>query len=138
MLLRPFTRQKNLGPDPPKKAVRTHNFCKEILESPQGHRRLWPCGNSNISLQKLWVRTTFLTGPGPIFSVVETRLLLTNNNGAADFRELAIPGNEIVFVQRMLVEGGGRGCGGGIAFGRYFLVTFAQSITFESIVLQFA
>ena len=49
-----------------------------------------------------------------------------------DFRKLAIPGREIVFVKRMLVRGGkqrlaDRGVG--------IFVTFAQSITFESIIL---
>ena len=62
--------QKKIGSGPVKNVVRTHNFCKEILEFPQGHRRLWPCGNSSISLQKLWVRTTLLAGPVPNFSVV--------------------------------------------------------------------
>ena len=58
------------GPDPPKKAVRNHNFCKETLEFLQGHRRLWPCRNSSVSLQKLWVRTAFFGGSGPNFPVV--------------------------------------------------------------------
>ena len=53
-----------------KKEVQTQNFCKEILKFLQGNRRLWPRRNSTISLQKLWVRTTFLTGLDPIFSVV--------------------------------------------------------------------
>ena len=47
-----YTTEK-FGPDPPKKAVRTHTFCKETLEFLQGHRRLWPCRNSTVSLQKL-------------------------------------------------------------------------------------
>ena len=47
-----YTTEK-FGSGPVKKAVRTHNFCKETLEFPQGHRRLWPCRNSSVSLQKL-------------------------------------------------------------------------------------
>ena len=64
-----YTTEKN-GPGPVKKVIRTHNFYSKILEFLQGHRRLWPCENSSISLQKLWVRTTFLAGPGPFFSTV--------------------------------------------------------------------
>ena len=45
---RVYTTEK-IGSGPVKKVVRTHNFCKEMLEFPQGHRRLWPCGNCSIS-----------------------------------------------------------------------------------------
>ena len=69
-ILRPVYTTEKIGSGPVKKVVRTQNFCKEVLEFPQGHRRLWPCGNSSISLLKFWVRTTFLTGPDPNFSVV--------------------------------------------------------------------
>lgn len=49
-----------------------------------------------------------------------------------DFLELAIPGGEIVFVQRMLVRGENSVC----QMGEYvFFVAFAQSITFKSIIL---
>ena len=37
-----------------------------------GPVRLWPCRNSSVSLQKLWVRTAFLKGPDTNFSVVKT------------------------------------------------------------------
>ena len=53
---RVYTTEK-IGSGRVKKVVRTHNVCQEILEFLQGHRRLWPCGNSSISLQKFWVRT---------------------------------------------------------------------------------
>ena len=64
-----YTTEK-FGSGPLKKAVRTHKFCKETLEFLQGHRRLWRRRNSSVSLQKLWVRTAFLAGPDPNFSVV--------------------------------------------------------------------
>ena len=66
-----YTTEK-FGSGPVKKAVRTHNVCKEMLEFRQGHRRLWSCRNSSVSLQKLWVRTAFSMGPDPNFSVVQT------------------------------------------------------------------
>ena len=39
-----YTTEK-VGSGPVKKAVRTHNVCKEMLDFLQGHRRLWPCRN---------------------------------------------------------------------------------------------
>ena len=55
-----------------KTVVRVHNLdYKEILYCTV--KKYWsfrPFGNSSISLQKLWVRTTFLAGPDPLFSVV--------------------------------------------------------------------
>ena len=48
-----YTTEK-FGSGPLKKAERTHNFCR----------------NSSVSLQKLWVRSAFLRGPDPNFSVL--------------------------------------------------------------------
>ena len=78
------------------------------------------------------------------------RALLANNNGEAvmavmavlssglhvsNFLQFAIAGREIIFVQRTLVRGGG----GGISVCQMgevcIFVTFAQFITFESIIL---
>ena len=47
-----------------------------------------------------------------------------------DFLLFAIPGREIIFVQRMLARGERAQMGGVCIF-----MTFAQSITFESIIL---
>ena len=52
--LKAVYKTEKFGSGPLKKAERTHNFCKETLEF----------------LQKLWVRSAFLRGPDPNFSVV--------------------------------------------------------------------
>ena len=61
--------KEKLGPDPSKKQYSTDNFSKEILEFSQGHRRLWPCETSSVSLQQSLVPyyAVFLTGLDPVF-----------------------------------------------------------------------
>ena len=65
--------ETSVRPDPSWKAVRPITFAKKCWSfcwAIGAHRRLWSCTNSSVSLQKLWVRTAFLTGPDPNFSVV--------------------------------------------------------------------
>ena len=61
-----YTAEKN-GPGPAKKVVRTQNFCKEILEFLQGHRRLSPLQKLQYFFTKNMGPYHFFDGSGPIF-----------------------------------------------------------------------
>ena len=67
-----------------------------------------------------------------VFMKHEKHISITLCDVSNDFRYLAIPGHEIVFLQRMLVRGGELRLPDAVVS---IFVTFAQSITFESIIL---
>ena len=61
-----YTTEK-FGSGPVKKAVRTHNFCKETLEFVQDHRRLWaPMAQQKLQhfFANVMGRTAFQDGSG--------------------------------------------------------------------------